>query len=80
MCTDITHRAEVTGAGYAAGEWIDVKTAVVSFDHPAELVLEHALCIDFRANNGDPSARVAIELDSDSARRLAYTILTALPV
>ena len=79
MCTDITHRTEVTGSGYAAGEWIGLKTAVVSFDHPAELALEHALCIDFRANNEDPSARVAVELDSESARRLAYAILTALP-
>jgi uncharacterized protein DUF6295 len=79
MCTDITHRAEVTGAGYAAGEWIDLRTAVIAFDHPAELPLEHALSIDFRAGNGDPAARVAVELDADSARQLAYAILMALP-
>jgi hypothetical protein len=78
MCTYLTHSADVRGSGYARGEWIDVRTAVVSFDHPQEAPLEHALCIDFRADNGDPSARVAVELDAGSARRLAETILRAL--
>jgi hypothetical protein len=50
----------------------------VSFDHPAEIAVDHALCIDFRAGNGDPSARVSVELDRDSARSLAASILAAL--
>jgi hypothetical protein len=55
-----------------------VRTAVVSFDHPQEAPLEHALCIDFRTDNGDPASRVAVELDAPSARQLAETILDAL--
>jgi hypothetical protein len=43
-----------------------------------ELPLEHALCIDFRAGSGDPSERIAVELDMTSARELAYSILGAL--
>ena len=78
MCTYETHTAELSGTGYARGEWIDVRTAVVSFDHPQQAQLEHALCIDFRSDNGDPSSRVAVELDPSSARRLAEAIVTAL--
>lgn len=77
MCSYETHTTDVRGTGYAAGEWIDLRTAVVSFDHPSELPLEHALCIDLRAGD-DPTARVAVELDETSARRLAETILEAL--
>lgn len=78
MCTYLTHTTEVHGSGYTGAEWIDVRRVVVSFDHPQEAALEHALCIDFRSESGDPSARVAVELDAVSARRLAETILAAL--
>lgn len=78
MCTYLTHSAEVTGSGYAKGEWIDVRRAVVSYDHPQDAPLEHALCIDFRTDDGDPASRVAVELDAASARRLAKTIIAAL--
>jgi hypothetical protein len=78
MCTYETHTTDVSGTGYARGEWIDVRTAVVSFDHPQQAQLEHALCIDLRSDNGDPSSRVAVELDAASARRLAETIFAAL--
>jgi len=78
MCTYQTHTAELSGTGWARGEWIDVRTAVVSFDHPQQAQLEHALCIDFRTDNGDPASRVAVELDAASARRLADTIIAAL--
>ena len=78
MCTEYTDATDVLGAGHAKGESIGLKRAVVSFTHPMELDLEHALCIDFRAGNGDPSERIAVELDTDSARELAYSILGAL--
>jgi hypothetical protein len=77
MCTHLTHSADVQGSGYANGEWMKLDRAVVSFDHPLETAVEHALCIDFRS--GDPAARLAVELDAGSARRLAESILAALP-
>ena len=78
MCSYVMNTTPVVGTGYANGEWIDVRKAVVAFDHPQRFDCDHALCIDFRAAAGDPSARVAVELDKDSARRLAETILATL--
>jgi len=77
MCTYVTNTAEVSGSGYAHGEWIDVRTVVVSYDHPQHAPLEHALCIDFRTG-GDPASHVAVELDAASARRLAAAIVATL--
>lgn len=78
MCIDYSDATDVVGAAHSSGRSIDVARAVVAFTHPIELPLEHALCIDFRAGNGDPSERVALELDPSSARELAYSILGAL--
>lgn len=78
MCIDFSDATDVVGAGHANGESIGLARAVVSFTHPIELDLEHALCIDFRAGTGDPSQRIAVELDAASARELAYSILGAL--
>ena len=78
MCIDHAEATDILGAGHANGESMGLARAVVSFTHPMELDLEHALCIDFRAGTGDPSERIAVELDTDSARELAYSILGAL--
>ena len=78
MCIDYSDATDVIGAGHCSGGSIGVRRAVVSFTHPLELPLEHALCIDFRAGNGDPSERIAVELDPAFARELAYSILGAL--
>ena len=55
-----------------------LRRAVVSFDHPQDAPLEHALAIDFRAADGDPTAHVTVELDAASARRLAAAIIATL--
>ena len=78
MCIDHSQATDILGAGHANGESIELARAVVSFTHPMELDLEHALCIDFRAGNGNPCERIAVELDTESARELAYSILGAL--
>lgn len=78
MCSNLSFTTDVTATSYAKGDWIDVSRAVVSFDHSMRLDVEHALCIDFRSENGDPSARVAVELDAVSARRLAESIIATL--
>ena len=77
MCTYETHTTHISGSGYARGEWIDLRKAVLSFDHPQDAPLEHALCIDFRTG-GDPASHVAVELDAASARRLAAAIVATL--
>jgi hypothetical protein len=50
----------------------------VSYDHPFNAPLEHALNIDFVNEAEGPGARVAVELDVQSARNLVTTILAVL--
>ena len=78
MCIDHSDTTDVVGAAHAHDKSIGLARAVVGFTHPIELDLEHALCIDFRAGTGDPTERIAVELDPASARELAYSILGAL--
>ena len=73
MCTYIVHSAEVTGGGKGADGWFRLSTATVGFDHPTFAPAEHAIMIDF-TNRDDLSARVAVELDIDSARGLLATL------
>ncbi|HVF31807.1 MAG TPA: DUF6295 family protein [Acidimicrobiales bacterium] len=78
MCTYLTLTTDVAGSGRDAGgdEWFPVERAVVYFDHPQDAPLEHALCVD--VVGATPTRRVAVELDTTSARRLAETILAVL--
>ena len=75
MCTYVTTSTPVTGSGLSSGDWFAIEQAVVYFDHPQDAPVDHALCIDFR---GRDLARVAVELDAVSARRLAESILATL--
>lgn len=78
MCTYVTTTTEIEGSALGPQGWFDVDHAVVYFDHPQDAALEHALSIDFRQRNADPSTHVAVELDAQSARLLARAILEAL--
>jgi hypothetical protein len=55
-----------------------VRQANVSFDHPHHAPLEHALNLDFVDEARGPGARVAVELDAESARRLVDAIQAVL--
>ena len=78
MCTYQTLTADLAGSGLGPDGWFGLGQAVVYLDHPQDAPVDHALCIDFRSRSGGPSERVAVELDEDSARRLAEAILEAL--
>ena len=80
MCTYLTSTVAVSGSGFTADDWFSVSEAVVYFDHPQDAPVDHALCIDVRsAQAGDrPGERVALELDAESATRLAHAILETL--
>ena len=76
MCTYATSTVAMAGsAATSDGEWFGLERGVVYFDHPQDVPLDHALCIDFR---GGGLERVAVELDAESARRLARSILDML--
>ncbi len=78
MCTMIAQQIPVRGSGKAAGDWFDVRQANVSYDHPFDLAVEHALNIDFVNEAMGPGARVAVELTAASARALVGSILAVL--
>ncbi len=78
MCTYLTETIKITGSGKGAEGWFAVSDASVYFDHPVHAMAEHTLNIDFRNPAGGPSARVAVELNAESARELARAILLTL--
>jgi len=78
MCTMIAHQVKIQGRGKNGPEWFEVREANVSYDHPYDLPLEHALNIDFVNEGAGPSARVAVELSIEAARNLVKTIEAVL--
>jgi hypothetical protein len=78
MCTMIAHQVKLEGRGKSGPEWFEVREANVSYDHPYDLPLEHALNIDFVNEAMGPGARVAVELSVEAARQLVRTIEAVL--
>lgn len=78
MCTMIVEKIKIDGSGKGTSGWFDLEQANVSFDHPFNTPLEHALNIDFVNESQGLSARVAVELSEKAARDLVKTILAVL--
>ena len=78
MCTMIAEKTAVTGCGKGTPAWIQVNQVNVSYDHPSQMTLEHALNIDFTDESQGLGARIAVELTPQSAQRLVELINLAL--
>ena len=78
MCTMIVEKVKVEGSGKGTSGWFQLEQANVSFDHPFNAPLEHALNIDFVNESQGIAARVAVELSEQAARDLIRTILAVL--
>ena len=78
MCTMIVQQVEIDGCGKGATGWFTVKQAYVSYDHPFNAPLEHALNIDFVNEAMGPGARVAVELSMEAAQNLVAAIQDVL--
>jgi len=78
MCTMIVQKVEIDGSGKGTTGWFPLRQANVSYDHPFDAPLEHALNIDFVNEGQGPGARVAVELSATAARKLVETILNVL--
>jgi hypothetical protein len=78
MCTMISHQIKVNGSGKSAAGWFNLRQANISYDHPFNAPLEHALNIDFVDESQGPGARVAVELSEESARKLIAAIQAVL--
>ena len=46
MCTMIAERVLIEGSGKGTSSWIPVTQANISYDHPFDALMEHALNID----------------------------------
>lgn len=78
MCTMIVKQVEIDGSGKGASGWFTLRQANVSYDHPFDAPLEHALNLDFVHEAQGPGARVAVELSVESARALVDAIQAVL--
>ena len=78
MCTMIVEKVKVDGSGKGTSGWFALEQANVSYDHPFNAPLEHALNIDFVNESQGLGARVAVELSEQAARDLVKTILAVL--
>jgi hypothetical protein len=78
MCTMIVEKVKMDGSGKGASGWFTLEQANVSYDHPFNAPLEHALNIDFVNEAQGLGARVAVELSEQAARDLVNTILAVL--
>jgi len=74
----IVEKIKVDGSGKGTSGWFRLEQASISYDHPFNAPMEHALNIDFVNESMGPSARVAVELSEQAARQLARTILVVL--
>ena len=68
MCTNIATSSPVRGVGMGADGWFPLTQATVGYDHATHSEDEHAVLIDFTNYDIGLHARVAVELDLDSAR------------
>ncbi len=78
MCTMIAERVAIAGSGKGREGWFTLRQANVSYDHPFDAPMEHALNIDFVNEELGPGARVAVELSAEAARALVATVLAVL--
>ena len=78
MCTMIVTQVNIEGSGKSANGWFTLREANVSYDHPFDAPLEHALNIDFVNEALGPGARVAVELSVEAARSLVEAIDSVL--
>jgi uncharacterized protein DUF6295 len=74
MCTMIVIQVNIEGSGKGANGWFKLRQANVSYDHPFDAPLEHALNIDFVNEALGPGARVAVELSVEAACALMEAI------
>jgi hypothetical protein len=74
----IVQQVSMEGSGKGTAGWFPVQQANVSYDHPFNAPLDHALNIDFVNEAQGLGARVAVELSVDSAKKLVETIMAVL--
>jgi hypothetical protein len=70
VCTSISDTTSIVGVGKGDQGWFALTRATIAFDHATHSSAEHALLLDFSNYELGAGARVALELDLASGRRL----------
>lgn len=78
MCTMISRIEPVDGAAKGGAGWFPIAVANVGFDHATGSRFDHALLLDFADPDKGPGARVAVELDLESGRRLVAALQSVI--
>jgi hypothetical protein len=78
VCTYQTEKVAVRASGKTKEGWQSLNEATVYVDHPVHFPAGHAVMIDVLNPAVGPSARVALELDRESALELAAAIVRAV--
>lgn len=77
MCTMIAEKVPMSGSAKGPHGWFVIDQVYVGYDHPVHEPLDHAVGIDFVAED-QLGARVGVELSRDAARNLALRILATV--
>jgi hypothetical protein len=78
MCTMISVKTPISGAGKGAAGWFPVTQANVGFDHATHTQAEHALLLDFVNPELGVGARIALELNLASGKALVEQLQSAI--
>lgn len=78
VCTGIVEKAQIWGSGKGPQGWFSLRQSSVTYDSPSHAPSEFTVNVDFRNEAESGGARVAVELNPDSARALAQTIVKVL--
>ncbi|HEV2389836.1 MAG TPA: DUF6295 family protein [Nitrososphaerales archaeon] len=78
MCTGLVQRAKVTGAGKSPNGWFKLDEVSVMYDCTYHTTTPMGVNIEFFNEKEGPGARVAVELNSESAMELVHAIMESL--
>jgi hypothetical protein len=78
MCTYVTEQAPASGSGKGASGWFPLSQLTAYFDHPVHAQYDHTMNIDFANPQRGASARVAVELSTDTAVELIRAVARVL--
>jgi hypothetical protein len=78
MCTGLVQRAKVSGAGKSPDGWFVVDELSVMYDCTYHMRSPQGVNIEFFNESEGPGARVAVELNPQSAMDLVHAIMESL--
>ena len=78
MCTSIIEIARAEGMAKRGGEWFELSTAVVAYDHARHANLGDVITLDFINAELEPGARAGVELTLESAKDLRAALDRAI--